>query len=135
MATLFTQIIRGEIPCYKVAENDEFFAFLDISPVQRGHTLVVPKLEEDYIFDLPPHILQNMLPFAQEVAQAIKQCIPCRRVGIAVLGLEVPHAHMHLIPIQKEGDMLMTHKLLPAPTPEEQEKLAAQLRKALPHLA
>lgn len=105
MATIFTKIIRGEIPCYKVAEDEDFIAFLDINPLRAGHTLVVPKLEEDYLFSLPVDTLQRMLPFARRVALAIEAVVPCKRVAVAVLGLEVPHAHMHLVPIEKEGDL------------------------------
>jgi histidine triad (HIT) family protein len=106
--TIFTRIINGEIPSYKVAENDKFYAFLDINPLQKGHTLVVPKLAEpeaDYIFALDDAILSEMLVFAKQVARGIQGAIACKRVGIAVIGLEVPHVHMHLIPISKEGDM------------------------------
>lgn len=105
MATLFTRIIQSEIPCHRVAENEDFIAFLDINPLRAGHTLVVPKMEQDYIFDLDDRTLSGMLPFAKRIAKAIKSVIPCNRIGIAVLGLEVPHAHMHLVPISKEGDL------------------------------
>lgn len=106
--TIFTRIINGEIPSYKIAENDKFYAFLDINPLQKGHTLVVPKLAEpeaDYIFDLDDEILNEMLVFSKQVARGIKTATQCKRVGVAVIGLEVPHVHMHLIPINKEGDM------------------------------
>ena len=106
--TIFTRIIKREIPSYKVAENDKFYAFLDINPLQKGHTLVVPKLAEpeaDYIFDLDEDILSEMLVFSKQVAQGIKAATNCKRVGVAVIGLEVPHVHMHLIPINQEGDM------------------------------
>ena len=105
MATIFTRIINGEIPCYKIAENDKFFAFLDINPVQKGHTLVVPKKEVDYIFDIDDNDIQEMMLFAKQVAVKIKEAIPCTKVGVAVIGLEVPHAHIHLVPMQKEGDL------------------------------
>ena len=105
MATLFTRIIQGEIPCYKIAENDLFIAFLDILPVAKGHTLVVPKKEIDYIFDLPDEELQALNLFAKEVARKIQIVIPCKKIGITVIGLEVPHAHMHLIPINHIHDM------------------------------
>ncbi len=105
MATIFTRIIEGEIPCYKVAENDRFFAFLDISPLTEGHTLVVPKVETDYIFDLDDDTLQGMIVFAKEVAEKLKSSIDCVRVAVVVLGMEVPHAHIHLIPIKGEGDV------------------------------
>ena len=109
--TIFSKIIAGEIPCYKVAENDKFFAFLDINPIAPGHTLVVPKQETDYIFDLDDEMIGEMMVFAKKVAEAIKQAIPCRKVGMAVLGLEVPHAHIHLVPLRNEGDMDFKHKL------------------------
>lgn len=95
----------GEIPCYKIAENDKFFAFFDISPLVPGHTLVIPKKEEDYIFDISDADLAEMMVFAKKIAVAIKKAIPCRKVGMAVIGLEVPHAHIHLVPMQKEGDL------------------------------
>ncbi len=105
MATLFTRIIHGEIPCYKIAENELFIAFLDILPVAKGHTLVVPKKEIDYIFDLPNEELQALNLFAKEVARKIQAVIPCKKIGVSVIGLEVPHAHMHLIPINQIHDM------------------------------
>lgn len=105
MATIFSRIINGEIPCYKIAENDKFFAFLDINPVSKGHTLVVPKKEVDYIFTLGDEELGEMMVFAKKVAAAIEKAMPCKRIGVAVIGLEVPHAHIHLIPIVEEGDM------------------------------
>lgn len=105
MATIFSRIINGEIPCYKIAENDKFFAFLDINPVQKGHTLVVPKKEVDYIFDIDDNDIQEMMLFAKQVALKIKEAIPCTKVGVAVIGLEVPHAHIHLVPMQNEGDL------------------------------
>lgn len=105
MATLFTKIINGEIPCYKIAENDLFIAFLDILPVAKGHTLVVPKKEIDYIFDLPETELKELNLFAKEIARKIQAVIPCKKVGVSVIGLEVPHAHMHLIPINNISDM------------------------------
>ena len=109
MATIFSRIIAGEIPSYKVAENDKFYAFLDINPLAKGHTLVVPKREVDYIFDLEDDELAAMHVFAKSVALAIQKAFPCRKVGEAVIGLEVPHAHIHLIPIQKESDMLFSN--------------------------
>lgn len=105
MATLFTRIINGEIPCYKVAENELFIAFLDILPVAKGHTLIVPKKEIDYIFDLPDEELREFNLFAKEVARKIQSVIPCKKIGVSVIGLEVPHAHMHLIPINTISDM------------------------------
>lgn len=105
MATIFSRIIAGEIPCYKIAENENFIAFLDISPLVNGHTLIVPKIEENYIFDLDDKLLSEMLIFSKKVAKAIEKTTPCLRIGVAVIGLEVPHAHMHLIPINNESDM------------------------------
>ena len=105
MASIFSRIVAGEIPCYKIAENDKFFAFFDISPLVPGHTLVIPKKEEDYIFDISDEDLAEMMVFAKKIAVAIKNAIPCRKVGVAVIGLEVPHAHIHLVPMQKEGDL------------------------------
>lgn len=105
MASIFSRIVAGEIPCYKIAENDKFFAFFDISPLVPGHTLVIPKKEEDYIFDISDEDLAEMIVFAKKIAVAIKKAIPCRKVGVAVIGLEVPHAHIHLVPMQKEGDL------------------------------
>jgi histidine triad (HIT) family protein len=105
MASIFTRIINGEIPCYKIAEDDNFIAFLDINPVKKGHTLVVPKLEIDYIFDLNDTMLQNMMVFAKKVASGLKKSIQCNRIGISVIGLEVPHAHIHLIPISNVHDI------------------------------
>ena len=105
MASIFSRIINGEIPCYKVAENDKFFAFLDINPLVKGHTLVIPKKEVDYIFDIEDNDLGEMMIFAKQIAKKIKDVIPCVKVGVAVIGLEVPHAHIHLVPMQKEGDL------------------------------
>ncbi|MGM9797852.1 MAG: HIT family protein [Parabacteroides sp.] len=105
MATIFSRIVTGEIPCHKVAENEEFFAFLDINPVAKGHTLVIPKAEVDYLFDIDDLKLGRMMAFAKRVARAQEAVIPCKRIGLAVMGLEVPHAHIHLVPITKESDM------------------------------
>ena len=105
MASIFTKIVNGEIPCYKIAEDKDYFAFLDISPVQKGHVLVIPKQEVDYIFDLEPAVLGGLHQFAQRVAKAIKKAIPCKKVAVVVLGLEVPHAHIHLIPMNSEADV------------------------------
>ena len=105
MATIFSRIVAGEIPCHKVAENEEFFAFLDINPVAKGHTLVIPKSEVDYIFDIDDQKLGRMMAFAKRVARAQEAAIACKRVGLAVMGLEVPHAHIHFVPITKESDM------------------------------
>lgn len=111
MATIFSRIIKGEIPCYKIAENDKFFAFLDINPVMKGHTLVVPKKENDYIFSIGDEELGEMMVFAKKVACALEKAVPCKRIGVAVIGLEVPHAHIHLIPITNEGDMDFRKKI------------------------
>lgn len=105
MASIFTKIIRGEIPCYELARDEHFISFLDISPIQRGHALVVPLQEVDYIFDLPQELLTAMLPFAQRVANGIQAVVPCKRIGLAVVGIEVPHAHMHLVPLQEVGSL------------------------------
>ena len=105
MATIFTRIVRGEIPSYKVAEDERFFAFLDINPLTKGHTLVVPKQETDYLFDLDDRTLADMIVFAKRIARKLKDKIECKRVAVVVLGLEVPHAHIHLIPIQDEKDV------------------------------
>ncbi len=110
--TIFSKIIRGEIPCYKVAESEYFFAFLDINPMKQGHTLVVPKVEIDYLFDLDDALLGNLMIFSKQVARAISAAIPCRRVGVAVLGMEVPHAHIHLIPLDRESDMNLSNPKL-----------------------
>lgn len=129
MATIFSKIIAGEIPSYKVAENDQFYAFLDINPLVKGHTLVVPKREVDYIFDLNDEELAAMQVFAKSVALAIQTAFPCRKVGQAVIGLEVPHAHIHLIPIQKESDMLFSNPKLKL-TAEEFEAIAQAIHNA-----
>ncbi len=118
MASIFTRIITGEIPSYKVAEDARFYAFLDINPKQPGHTLVIPKQETDYIFDLDPEQLGDLFRFAQRVARAIEQVIPCKKVGVGVLGLEVPHAHIHLIPMQSEKDMNLSNPVCSVPEEE-----------------
>ena len=105
MATIFSRIVKGEIPCYKIAEDERFFAFMDINPVAVGHTLVIPKREDDYIFNLSDDEIGAMMVFDKKVAKAIEKAVPCKRIGVAVIGLEVPHAHIHLIPISQEGDM------------------------------
>ena len=113
MATIFTKIAKGEIPSYKVAENEEYYAFLDIAPMSKGHTLVIPKnVEDDYIFNLDDKTYVGLTVFAKKVAQAIGAAIPCKRVGVAVLGMEVPHTHIHLVPLQSEGDMDFRKKKL-----------------------
>ena len=131
--TIFTRIIKGEIPSYKVAENDKFYAFLDINPLQKGHTLVVPKLAEpeaDYIFDLDEDILSEMLVFSKQVAQGIKAATNCKRVGVAVIGLEVPHVHMHLIPVNQEGDMSFSNPKMTLPA-EEMAEIAISIAGAM----
>ena len=130
MASIFSRIVAGEIPCYKIAENERYFAFLDISPLTPGHTLVIPKREVDYLFDLDDMEIAEINVFAKKVAIAIRKAIPCKRIGSAVIGLEVPHAHIHLIPIQKERDMLFSNAKLKLPQ-EEMEKIAADIRAQL----
>ena len=105
MSSIFTKIVLGEIPCYKVAENDKFLAFLDITPIKKGHVLVIPKLEVDYIFDLEDELLSEMIVFSKTVAIKIKKILPCKKVGVTVIGLEVPHAHIHLVPMNVLNDM------------------------------
>lgn len=125
MASIFSKIVAGEIPCYKVAETESCFAFLDINPVQKGHVLCIPKKEVDYLFDLDEQLYGELTQFARRVAQSIKKVCPCQKVGVAVLGLEVPHAHIHLIPLQNEGDMnFHNHVKL---TEEEFKQLATEL--------
>lgn len=129
MATIFSRIVAGEIPSHKVAEDEEFFAFLDINPVAKGHTLVIPKKEIDYIFDLEDAWLGRMMAFAKRVARAQETVIPCKRVGMAVMGLEVPHAHIHLIPITKESDMYFGGDKLTV-SQDELASIAALIKKA-----
>lgn len=129
MATIFSRIVAGEIPCHKVAEDEEFFAFLDINPVAKGHTLVIPKQETDYLFDLEDALLGRMMAFAKRVVRAQEAAIPCKRIGMAVMGLEVPHAHIHLIPITKESDMYFGGKKVEM-TSDELAEVAALIRKA-----
>jgi histidine triad (HIT) family protein len=127
MATVFTKIAKGEIPSYMVAQNDEFYAFLDISPLTKGHTLVIPRnIEDDYIFHLDEQTYERLWAFARKVAIAIKAAVPCKRVGVAVLGLEVPHTHIHLIPLQTEGDMDF-RKARPQISKEEMARTAAAI--------
>ena len=127
MATIFSRIVAGEILCHKVAENEEFFAFLDINPFAKGHTLVIPKAEVDYLFDIDDPKLGRMMAFAKRVARAQEAAIPCKRVGLAVMGLEVPHAHIHLIPITKESDMNFFGKKLSL-SQEELAEIAQSIR-------
>lgn len=129
MATIFSRIIKGEIPSYRIAEDDRFYAFLDIRPMQAGHTLVVPKQETDYLFDLDDALLADMMLFAKRVAKAIEKAVECRRVGVMVIGLEVPHAHIHLIPIQQEGDMSLARKRVEL-TDEEFKQIAVRIEAA-----
>lgn len=124
--TIFSKIAAGDIPSYKVAEDDRYYAFLDINPLQWGHTLVIPKQETDYIFDLDDETLAGLQVFAKRVAMAIRKAIPCRKVGQAVLGLEVPHAHIHLVPLKTEGDMDF-HKKIENPDPAEMTHIAAAI--------
>ena len=127
MATLFTRIAQGEIPSYKVAENEDYYAFLDISPLAPGHTLVIPKkVEDDYIFHLDEPVYAGLWAFARQVATALKAAVPCKRVGVAVLGMEVPHTHIHLVPLQSEGD-LDFRKERPVVTPEQMAQIAAAI--------
>lgn len=128
MATIFSKIIQGEIPSYKIAENEKFYAFLDINPMAEGHALVVPKQETDYIFDLEDTLLSEMTVFAKKIALGIQKAVACKRVGMMVIGLEVPHAHIHLIPIQKEGDMSLANSRVKL-SKEEFEIIAANIRK------
>lgn len=130
MPTVFSKIIMGEIPCYKIAEDNNYFAFLDINPLAEGHTLVVPKKETDYIFDLDDELLAGMTVFAKKIARAIGKSVPCKRVGVAVVGLEVPHAHIHLIPISNLGDIDFARPKLKF-TPEEFQHIAAKIKAAL----
>ena len=127
MATIFSRIVAGEIPCYKVGENEKFFAFLDINPLTKGHTLVIPKQEVDYLYDLDNQTLQEMIVFAKELAQKIKAFSGCNRVATVVLGLEVPHAHIHLIPMNSENDVDFRREKLKL-TPEEFTKIAESLQ-------
>lgn len=127
MASIFSRIVAGEIPCYKLAEDERYFAFLDISPLTPGHTLVIPKREVDYLYDLDDVEIAEINVFAKKVAEALRKAIPCQRIGLAVIGLEVPHAHIHLIPIQKEKDMLFSNPKLKL-SPEEMEQIAEKIK-------
>lgn len=129
MPTLFTRIINGEIPAYKVAETDEFLAFLDINPNAKGHTLCIPKTEVDQLFDLPESTYTDLMAFARTVAQGLKKAVPCKRVGVAVVGLEVPHVHIHLIPLNDMKEMTFQHKV--SLSPEEFEAVAASVKDQL----
>ncbi|MDR0845195.1 MAG: HIT family protein [Tannerella sp.] len=127
MATIFSKIAAGEIPSHKVAENEEFYAFLDINPIAEGHTLVIPKKEVDYLFDIDDAALGRMMAFAKIVARALEKAVPCKRIGLTVIGLEVPHAHIHLVPIRKESDIFFGNPKLKK-TPEELARTAAEIR-------
>lgn len=125
--TIFSKIIAGDIPCYKIAENDKFFAFLDINPLSKGHTLVIPKVETDYLFDLENQLLGEMMLFSKQIAKGIQKSIPCKRIGLTVIGLEVPHAHIHLIPITNESDMNFRNPKLKLST-EEMIDIASKIQ-------
>ncbi len=127
MPSIFTKIVRGEIPSYKVAETEDFIAFLDIQPIVRGHTLAIPKKEIDYLFDLPDDLYIGLHVFARKVAAAIERTVPCKRIGTAVIGLEVPHTHIHLIPINQISDLSFEKPKLSF-SPEELEQLAQEIR-------
>jgi len=127
MASIFTKIITGEIPSYKIAEDERYYAFLDINPIVKGHTLVVPKQETDYIFDLDDATLAGLHLFAKRVAHAVEKAIPCKRIAVAVLGLEVPHAHIHLLPVNKETDASITSPKQKFPA-EEMQEIAEKIR-------
>ncbi len=129
MASIFTKIINGEIPSHKVAEDDQFYAFMDIRPIQRGHVLVVPKIEEDYLFDLDDELLSRILLFAKPIAHALDELVDCERVGVMIAGLEVPHAHVHLIPFS-DGSQLSFEHASPADS-DDLADLAAKLREKL----
>ena len=130
MASIFTKIIEGEIPCYKIAENEQFLAFLDVFPLVHGHILVVPKKETDYIFDIDDAELSAMMLFAKKIAKAQKAAVPCKRIGLAVIGLEVPHAHIHLVPMKTANDVNFTQPKI-KPTPQELADMAERIKAKL----
>ncbi|PXY00975.1 HIT family protein [Marinifilum breve] len=130
MASIFTKIVQGEIPCHKIAEDDKYLAFLDISPLAKGHTLVIPKQEVDYIFDLEDDVLAGLNVFAKKIAKAIDKSVECKRVGVAVIGLEVPHTHIHLVPLNNIGDLNFENPKL-SPSQEELTEVAEAIRKNL----
>lgn len=130
MASIFTKIISGEIPCHKISENDQFLAFLDVFPLVHGHVLVVPKKEIDYIFDIDDSELAEMIIFSKKVAKALRQAVPCKRIGVAVIGLEVPHAHIHLVPMNTADDVNFTRPKL-KPSQEELADMAEKIRRTL----
>jgi histidine triad (HIT) family protein len=127
MASIFTRIVQGEIPCYKIAENENYLAFLDVNPLVKGHTLVIPKKEQDYLFDLEDELFVGLHLFAKEVAIQLKKNIACKRIGVAVIGLEVPHAHIHLIPLNQMDDMNFNREKLTLSS-EELKTLAEELK-------
>jgi histidine triad (HIT) family protein len=129
MASIFSRIIQGDIPCHKIAENDQFIAFLDITPVAKGHTLVVPKVEVDHFFDLDNELLAEINLFAKEVSKKLQRTVPCRRIGVAIIGLEVPHAHVHLVPLNTMSDINFSAERLKM-TNEELAALATEIRNA-----
>ncbi len=133
MASIFTKIVNGEIPAYKIAENEDFLAFLDVNPCAPGHTLVIPKKEVDSIFDLSDELYLGLMAFAKRIEPAIRQAVPCKRVAVAVIGLEVPHAHVHLIPISSLADMDFTKKI--KPTPQELTAVASRIQANIPSSA
>jgi histidine triad (HIT) family protein len=130
MGTIFSKIVSGEIPCYKITENDNFFAFLDVFPLVNGHVLVVPKVETDYLFDIEDQELSEMIVFAKNVSKAIKKSIPCKRIGVAVIGLEVPHAHIHLVPLNSVSDINFEKPKL-EPSPQELATVAELIKNNL----
>ncbi len=130
MSTIFTKIINGEIPCHKIAEDDKYFAFLDISPLAMGHTLVIPKAEVDYIFDLEDEVLAGLNLFAKRIAKAVEKSVECKRIGVAVIGLEVPHTHIHLVPLNAIGDLNFSNPKL-NPAQEDLAEMAAIIRENL----
>lgn len=130
MASIFSKIVAGDIPCYKIYESDKFLAFLDIAPMSKGHTLLIPKAEVDYIFDVDDSTLAEMMLISKKIAKGIEKVVPCKRVGVAVIGLEVPHAHIHLIPINKESDMLFNKEKLQL-SKEEMSELCDKISKAI----
>jgi histidine triad (HIT) family protein len=129
MASIFSRIVSGEIPAYKIAETDDYLAFLDVFPTVKGHTLVIPKKEIDYLFDLDDELYVGLMKFAKQIAPAIETAVPCKRIGVAVVGLEVPHAHVHLIPMNSMADMNFNNKL--KISPEELAEVAAHIRRFL----
>ncbi|AXE20253.1 HIT family protein [Runella rosea] len=129
MPSLFTRIVKGEIPCHKIAETEDFLAFLDVFPCAAGHTLVIPKQEIDYIFDLEDSLYEGLMKFSKQVAAAVEKAVPCKRIGVAVIGLEVPHAHVHLIPLNSMADMNFNNKL--KMSQDELAEIAAKIREKL----